>query len=90
MRKYQVLWSPSAEEQLASLWLKAPNRDVFRLAADKLDELLTTAPRELGESRDANDRIFISKSLAILFEVIDADMTVVVLAAWESRGRDDS
>lgn len=44
MKKYTVRWLPSAEQQLAKLWLDAVDRSAIRQAADELDEAMSNDP----------------------------------------------
>jgi len=37
---WNVLWLPTAEQDLASVWLNAPDQDAVAAAADALDRLL--------------------------------------------------
>ena len=80
--KFTVLWVPSAERQLAQLWLDAEDRSSVRDAADRLDAALGERADSLGESRSPNVRIAFAPPLAIEFEVLEQDRTVYVLAVW--------
>lgn len=79
--KYAVVWSPSAEQELARLWLKATDRSVVTQAAFQIDHLLEAHPGERGESRSAGRRILIEPPLGVTFEVLDSPI-VRVLTVW--------
>jgi hypothetical protein len=49
--RYTVIWQPSAEQELADLWMNAEDRNVITEAADQIDDLLRQDAEELGESR---------------------------------------
>jgi hypothetical protein len=81
---YSVVWFPTAENQLAALWLNAPDRDVVRRSADALDAELQQDPFAIGESRDPDERVAFEYPLAISYWV-DADRKrVVVHAVWRT------
>ncbi len=80
--RFTVLWTPSAERQLAQFWLDADDRGVLRDAADRLDTALAEQADSLGESRSDNVRIAFAPPLAIEFEVLEEDRTVHVLGVW--------
>ena len=54
---YQVLWLPSAERDLADLWVDSSNRETVRWAANEIDDVLERDPLTAGESREDNSRI---------------------------------
>jgi hypothetical protein len=80
--KYTVVWVRSAEDELAAIWLGAPDRGLVAAAALDIDARLAVNPGEEGESRDANVRIMIARPLAVSFTIVDADRLVRVLNAW--------
>ena len=77
--KFTVIWKPTADEQLAEIWLTAEDRTAVTVAADELMAGLREAPLTLGESRDSLRRVAIRSPLAIHFEVQEADRLVFVL-----------
>ncbi len=80
---YTVTYKPSAEQELADIWMNAPNRQAVTEAAHRIDFLLKTKPHEQGESRDGNTRIMFERPLAVDFEIHDEDCRVEVLkVAW--------
>jgi hypothetical protein len=78
--KFTVLWTPTAEEHLARIWLDAPDRQSVVDAAASIDSLLAIDPLDCGESREGNLRIAFRRPLGIDFKVFPDDQLVYVLA----------
>jgi hypothetical protein len=57
--KYTVGWKPSAEQELARLWLSAPVRAAVTAAANRIDALLGSNPARRA-SPDRAPRAFFS------------------------------
>src|SRR5438094_723354 len=57
---YTVVWVPSAEQELAALWMDAANRDAVTRAAHEIDQQLRTDAHQRGESRTGNQRILLA------------------------------
>jgi hypothetical protein len=85
--KFTVVYLPSAENQLAELWLAADDKDAVRTAADEIDRLLSQRPQDVGEARVSNLRILIHEPIAVLYDVRDSDRLVKVWAAWRWMSR---
>lgn len=79
--RYNVIWRPSAEQDLATLWLQSTNRNAFTVAANTIDQALRRAPASQGESRSGSLRIMIVPPLAVYFEIHELVSEVIVLAA---------
>jgi len=79
---FTVTYKPSAEQELANLWLTAPNRQVVADTANRIDDLLKSAPFDQGESRDGQSRILFERPLAVQFEIHEEDCIVEVLKVW--------
>jgi hypothetical protein len=77
---YTVLWRPTAEVELASIWLAAEDRRSITTASRIADELLRDNPHSQGESRQGATRVTFVKPLALQFEIHEADRVVYVLA----------
>ena len=77
--KYTVLWKPSAEAALATLWAAAPDRSAVSAAANRIDAILQIDPETRGESRSGSIRILVVPPLAVTFEVQEPDRVVWVL-----------
>ena len=79
--KYTVLWTPSAERDLADLWLQSPDREAVRSAADTLDSLLRVDAHRRGESRYESLRVLLAAPLGIDVDIDEDDRTAWVLRA---------
>lgn len=80
--KYSVVWSPEAEQELARLWIGAPNRDAITNAANSVDLILRDDAHGVGESRSATKRVVFVAPLGVLFSVRRAQQSVSVLSVW--------
>lgn len=76
--RFDVLWSPAAEAQLARLWLAAKDRAALTEAANEIDRLLMEQPEEVGESREGRSRILFVLPLVVFYEVDAAVQRVIV------------
>jgi hypothetical protein len=80
---FTVTYKPSAEQDLADLWLNALDRQAVTDAANHIDSRLKRDPANQGESRGGQSRIVIEPPLAAIFEVNEADRIVEVLkVSW--------
>jgi hypothetical protein len=80
--RYTVGWKPSAEQELARLWMNAPDRGAVESAANRIDALLGSDPDAYGESRSGRTRILIAPPLAVFYEVSEPDRFVDVMKVW--------
>jgi hypothetical protein len=80
--KYTVVWDPDAEQELASLWMAAAERQALTDAADQIDKVLRQDPQQQGESRPDGLRILFVEPLGIIFRVHEDDRLVRVLQVW--------
>jgi hypothetical protein len=55
--KWTATCRPSAQDDLARIWLNAADKQSVTDAADEIDRMLATDPRNAGESRDGSTRI---------------------------------
>jgi hypothetical protein len=83
--KYTVVYQPPAENELADLWTKGPDRRVIARATDEIDARLGMNPHAEGESRFESTRILIVEPLAVLYKVSESDRMVHVLKIWRFR-----
>ncbi len=79
--KFTPDWSP-IEQELAQIWLNAPDRQAVTEAAYEIDRLLTRDPLNAGESREGNTRILIVEPLAVYYDVILDDHRVLIWQIW--------
>jgi hypothetical protein len=76
---YHVDWAPTAEQQLAAVWLATANRAAVTAAADWLDNELAVTPLRFGLPIDSSvHRVGSFDVLGIEFEVIEDDKRVIV------------
>jgi len=82
--KFNVVWTPTAEEDLARVWTEARDRDAVTSAAHTIDRLLSQDPDSIGKICFDTVRSFSAAPLGVDYEVVEADRIVFVLAAWDS------
>jgi plasmid stabilization system protein ParE len=79
---YTVVWVPSAESDLATLWVNSADRQAVAEAADRIDAALRRGAPTCGESRSGRRRVHFDPPLGVDFEFDDQDRTARVLAVW--------
>jgi len=79
---YKVTWRPSAEQQLAGLWVDASDKNDVTAAADRIDDLLARGPLNVGASRFGASRTLTVPPLAVYYDVGQANREVFVWAVW--------
>lgn len=79
---YLVVWTPSAEQQLAAVWLAAAHRANVTAASATIDQLLATDPEQQGVPNFDTVRTLVVDPIGVDFEVVDADRIVYVLTVW--------
>ena len=75
--RYTVTWRPSAQDELALLWMEATDREAVRQASDQIDHLLKTSPQTRGNDQEGVYELAIPP-LHVVFEVSPDDRTVSV------------
>lgn len=80
--QYRVLWTPEAEEKLERLLKIASDPSGVAAAAREIDQHLTAAPNEFGESRYDAMRVGYVFPLGVQFEVMEDVRTVIVHDVW--------
>jgi hypothetical protein len=78
---YTVTWLPSAQNELASLWVMSANRMAIRNAADAMDIELRIDPDMKGFAFFGN-RILRIDPLLVVFSVKPDDRLVEVLQVF--------
>jgi hypothetical protein len=81
--RYTVTWNSTALNELAEIWLSAPDRDRVAQAAALVDRILSDDPQSKGDDF-YGDRILVVGSIEITFKVLETDRIVRV---GEVRGR---
>jgi hypothetical protein len=79
--RFTVTWHPSAERELAEIWIAATDRQAITQAAHVIDQLLASDPLAQGEEF-YGDRILVVLPLAVTFAVNEQDRTVQILQVW--------
>ena len=77
--KFTVVWTDSAEQDLAQFWLGARNRISIDEATQRIEAELATNPLHAGESRVGNVRVLTIEPLTVVFSVRPADRLVKVV-----------
>jgi hypothetical protein len=67
---YSVLWTHASLQMLASVWMKASDREAVTMASQRIDEQLAMDPIDFGESRREGERIGIDPPLQVLYRVL--------------------
>ena len=79
--RFTVTWHPTAEAELAKIWLQASDQTSVTQAANEIDQALATQPLSQGEEF-YGDRIFVVLPLAVTYTVSEPDLTVQILQVW--------
>ena len=76
--KYTVVWLPSAQDELARIWLGSSDRQAVTAASNHADRTLRTDPEAKGSSLPGRHLLWIPP-LALTFEVSPDDRMVKVV-----------
>lgn len=82
--RFTVSWTPTAQQDLAAVWLAAADRNAVTSAANVVDTLLATNPESRGDLRFDTVRTLAVPPLGVDFEVVEADRIVYVLTVWDT------
>jgi hypothetical protein len=80
MTRYTVTATRKAENDLASVWLRAPDREAITLAADRIDRILREDALNKGCSATHGLRQLIVAPLIADFSVEEDDRRVTIWA----------
>ncbi len=84
--KLTVVWTPTAERELAALWVENPqDRAAISRTANCIDSILGADPHTKGESRYDTVRVLLVPPLGVDFDVDVKDRKVYVLSVWYTR-----
>jgi mRNA-degrading endonuclease RelE of RelBE toxin-antitoxin system len=78
MKQYTVVWTASALDQLAEIWLQAPDRQAVSLAAARIDIVLAVGALNRGSELREGLRALEIAPLRVIFAVQDDDRLVEV------------
>ena len=79
---YKVTWRPSAEQQLAGLWVNASDQNDVGAAADRIDDLLERGPLGVGAIRFGASRTLLVPPLVVYYDMDQNAREVLVWAVW--------
>jgi plasmid stabilization system protein ParE len=79
--RFTVTWHPSAEIELAEIWLQFEDREGISRAANAIDQVLASEPMSHGEEF-YGDRILVLRPLAVTYSVNELDRAVQILQVW--------
>jgi hypothetical protein len=88
--RYTVVWRPSAEAELAEIWVTGPDRQSVRSAADEIDARLRSRPLDAGESRQGEFRVLLTPPIGVVYSVNEEDAMVVVVEVWRTSNQSDA
>lgn len=84
---YSVIWTLTAIQRLAQITSAATDPESVKLASTFVDYALRRMPRDMGESREGNERIWYGDVLGVYYVVDDATSTVRVQLVGPARRR---
>ncbi len=76
--RYTVTWLPSAQQELARLWMQAADKQAVTAASHRIDRLLRSAPLLVGSARGRYRR-FLLAPLEVVYSVSPPDLLVEVV-----------
>jgi hypothetical protein len=77
--RFQTIWQTPVLEQLADVWLHAPDRSAVTAATARVDQLLQADPVHVGESREGANRVVFVDPLVVHYMVVLDDQKVLIL-----------
>jgi hypothetical protein len=75
--RYTVTWLPSAQSELARLWMQGADRQAISDASNRIDQVLAVAPLSVGIAQ-GDDRGLVLGPLEIIYSVSPPDCLVEV------------
>ena len=81
--RYTVTWLPSAQNELARLWMQAADPNAVSAACNRIDRLLAAAPSSVGTVR-GNYRQLTLAPLEVVYSVSPPDYLVEVIYIAQS------
>lgn len=82
---FTVVWMPGAEQDLADVWMAAPDRNAVTRASAEIDDFLAATPDLVGVVVFDTVYELTHHPLGVEYEVNDAGRTVSVLSVWDSN-----
>jgi hypothetical protein len=81
---YTVKWTDQADQQLANIWLNAPDKDAVTAASNRIESLLRRDPLGQGESCGGNSRLMFEPPLGAYYRVYPKARVVWVASIGRS------
>lgn len=78
MSGYTVVWEQDAVDELAELWMKAPDRTAIAKATAEIDASLLERPERKGQAVAEGLRKLVCRPLTAFYSVRPADRTVEI------------
>ena len=79
---FTVIWLPAAEQDLASLWIGAAQRNSVSQSANQIDRELKKDPIHVGQTRSKDLRSLHVPPLSVLYRIREDDRIVEVIHVW--------
>ena len=79
MTRHTVVWHKDAVDELAEIWINAPNRAAVATAANAMDSNLADEPSTKGDELSEGLRVLIARPLQVLFAVNVDDRVAEIL-----------
>ena len=76
--RFTVVWSRTARDRLAELWLDTSQRAEFTAAADRIEKLLSIDPRRFAKVLGPRSFVLEIQPLIVVFSFSEQDRRVVV------------
>jgi hypothetical protein len=80
--KFTVIWTPTAEQDLAAVWMAVQDRGAVNTAVITIDFLLGIDPESRGVASFDTVRILFVPPLGTDFDVDEPNRIVYVLSVW--------
>lgn len=82
---YSVVWAWTAYLEYTRLIAAAADPAATRAAGNRIDYTLRRTPNDMGESRDAGERLWFDDDLVVRYRVDDQRLEVRILAVGPPR-----
>lgn len=83
---FSIDWTPSAEQDLARLWVDHPDvRNAVTAAVAAVEADLRRQPLDVGESRAGVTRVTFDGPVGLRFDVFSDRRLVRVTGVWRAR-----
>lgn len=80
--RFRVVWTRSAENDLARIWVGPVDRAAVTSSCEVIDRLLARSPEAAGVGLFDTVRSLYVDPLGVDFEPVSDDLIVYVLSAW--------